>query len=66
MDAGYFVPSEIKRLLDEHDKGIADNRKQLWTMLSFALWHERYGPGTRPSAPVEEPSDGESSVVLRC
>ena len=59
---GLLDPLEVKRLLDEHERGIADHRKPLWTLLAFELWIERYGPGTQA-----KPSqlDDESAVVAR-
>ncbi len=39
---GYFEPAEIKRLIDDHLAGRRDNRKQLWTLFAFQLWHEGY------------------------
>ena len=64
---GYFDPKETTRLLEEHDRGLADHRKPLWTLMAFLMWHERYGPGgsqiraeqTQTAEPVR------SSVVLR-
>lgn len=67
--AGYFDMRAMKQLIDDHDAGVADNRKQLWTLLAFHLWHERYGPGTRSDAPEDDAPpdvDGSSSVLLRC
>jgi asparagine synthase (glutamine-hydrolysing) len=43
---GYFDAREVARLLDEHDRGLADHRKPLWTLLAFQLWSDHYG--TRP------------------
>jgi asparagine synthase (glutamine-hydrolysing) len=37
-DAGFFRPSAIARLLDEHHRHVADHRKPLWTLLMFELW----------------------------
>jgi asparagine synthase (glutamine-hydrolysing) len=39
---GIFNVVEITRLVDEHLRGTRDNRKQLWTLLIFQLWYERY------------------------
>jgi asparagine synthase (glutamine-hydrolysing) len=39
---GYFNYSYVKRLIDDHLKKKKDNRKLLWTLLIFQLWHERY------------------------
>jgi asparagine synthase (glutamine-hydrolysing) len=32
----------VKGLLDEHFSRKRDNRKQLWTLLVFEMWRERY------------------------
>ena len=29
-------------LQDEHDRGVANHRKLLWTLLVFELWHESF------------------------
>jgi len=39
---GFFNYAYIKRLLDEHFEGKKDNRKQLWTLLVFELWYDRF------------------------
>jgi len=31
----------LQRLLREHDQGVQDHRKPLWTLLSFELWRRR-------------------------
>lgn len=50
---GYLDPDEVGRMLDEHDRGVADLRKPLWTLLAFQMWLERFGPGTsRPNQEV--------------
>jgi asparagine synthase (glutamine-hydrolysing) len=54
--AGVFNPSYIARLQDEHEKGIANHRKLLWTLLMFELWHESF---------VETPRRIETSVGSR-
>src|SRR5262249_55025161 len=41
-DRGLFDGAMITRLLDEHVSGRRDNWKQLWTLLSFAVWYDRY------------------------
>jgi asparagine synthase (glutamine-hydrolysing) len=35
---GLFNPVYVQRLLDEHEKGTADHRKLIWTLLMFELW----------------------------
>jgi asparagine synthase (glutamine-hydrolysing) len=51
--AGVFNPNFIARLQDEHERGIANHRKLLWTLLMFELWHESF---------VETPRRIETSV----
>ena len=41
-DRGLFDTTFVNRLLDDHVAGRRDNWKQLWTLLSFAAWHDRY------------------------
>ncbi len=40
--AGFFEPTEVRRLLDEHVAGRADHRKPLWTLMMFELWRRRW------------------------
>lgn len=54
--AGVFNPSYVSRLQDEHERGIANHRKLLWTLLMFELWHESF---------VETPRRIETSVGSR-
>ena len=51
--AGVFRPEYVVRLQDEHEQGIANHRKLLWTLLMFELWHESF---------VETPRRIETSV----
>jgi asparagine synthase (glutamine-hydrolysing) len=39
---GIFQYGAIKRLLDDHLSKTRDNRKQLWTLLMFQMWYQRY------------------------
>ena len=47
---GFFDPGAVARLIGDHLDGRRDNRKQLWTLFAFELWHEGYlsGAATRP------------------
>jgi asparagine synthase (glutamine-hydrolysing) len=51
--AGVFNPAYITRLQDEHERGVANHRKLLWTLLMFELWHESF---------IETPRRIETSV----
>ena len=39
---GFFEPAAVRRLVADHLSGRRDNRKQLWTLFAFELWHEGY------------------------
>jgi asparagine synthase (glutamine-hydrolysing) len=39
---GLFDASYVQRLQDEHERGLANHRKQLWTLLIFELWRENF------------------------
>jgi asparagine synthase (glutamine-hydrolysing) len=39
---GLFNPEAVERLIEGHLARKVDNRKQLWTLLVFQLWAERY------------------------
>ena len=39
---GLFNPPYVKQLLADHFNHRKDNRKELWTLLMFQMWHEKY------------------------
>lgn len=47
---GYFRYPYIRSLLDDHAAGRRDNRMQLWTLMLFQLWHQRYLSAAEPLA----------------
>ncbi|MFN2579047.1 MAG: asparagine synthase (glutamine-hydrolyzing) [Pyrinomonadaceae bacterium] len=51
--SGLFNPEYVAKLRDEHERGNANHRKLLWTLLSFELWRESF---------VETPRRIETSV----
>jgi asparagine synthase (glutamine-hydrolysing) len=51
--AGLFDAAYVQRLQDEHERGVANHRKLLWTLLMFELWHESF---------IETPKRIETSV----
>ncbi len=42
---GFFDPAAVKRLIGDHLSGRKDNRKQLWTLFVFELWHDGHVKG---------------------
>ena len=40
--SGLFDPEYVTRLMDEHERGFANHRKPLWTLLMFELWQESF------------------------
>jgi asparagine synthase (glutamine-hydrolysing) len=38
----YLEPAAIKQLLDDHRTGRQNNRRQLFSLLCFALWHRQF------------------------
>ncbi|MDQ6653973.1 MAG: asparagine synthase (glutamine-hydrolyzing) [Acidobacteriota bacterium] len=52
--AGVFNPEYVTKLQDEHEGGVANHRKLLWTLLMFELWHESF---------IETPRRIETSVT---
>jgi asparagine synthase (glutamine-hydrolysing) len=56
---GFFRPEVVTRILDDHIAGREDLSRQLWGLMAFSLWHDRYAtgvvarpdPGVRPQRP---------------
>jgi len=51
---GLFNPEYVAKLQDQHEHGVANHRKLLWTLLTFELWQESF---------VETPRRIETSVT---
>lgn len=47
---GLFNTGYVRSLLDEHMSHRVDQRKLLWTLLAFQLWHEKWAGATSPSS----------------
>lgn len=47
---GYFNPTEIRRLINEHSSGSHDHHKVLWQLLVLELWHREYIDCARPES----------------
>ncbi|MBC7796681.1 MAG: asparagine synthetase B, partial [Pyrinomonadaceae bacterium] len=39
---GLFEVGYVQKLLREHENGVANNSKQLWTLLIFQLWQQNF------------------------
>jgi asparagine synthase (glutamine-hydrolysing) len=42
LERGYFDPTYVRLLLDEHSRGRRDHSHALWTLWMLELWHRRY------------------------
>jgi asparagine synthase (glutamine-hydrolysing) len=42
LGRGYFEPSAIRQLVDEHLSSRWDHSARLWLLLVFELWHQRF------------------------
>lgn len=40
--SGFFDYTVIKRIMSEHERGVADHRKKLWTLMVFQMWFKRW------------------------
>jgi asparagine synthase (glutamine-hydrolysing) len=59
LQRGYFNPSAIRALLDEHFRGRRDHAGAIWLLLVFELWHRNFLEARRVnhSGFMPEPSD---------
>jgi asparagine synthase (glutamine-hydrolysing) len=39
---GYFVPSVVRRLWDDHQRGARDHAHHLWALMMLELWHRLF------------------------
>jgi asparagine synthase (glutamine-hydrolysing) len=39
---GIFNTEFTKKIIKEHQLGISDNRKQIWSLLSFQMWKDNF------------------------
>jgi asparagine synthase (glutamine-hydrolysing) len=46
---GFFRPEPVGAMLDAHVAGKQDFSRQLWNLLVFSLWHDRYVNGSGPA-----------------
>src|SRR4051794_17721968 len=50
VDRGYFRPEAVRRLIDDHHAGAADNSSKLWTLIQLELWLRTYVDAPVPEA----------------
>ena len=68
---GYFNPSGVRTMLEEHWKGRRDNSGSLWILLMFELWNRNYLDSARDgvaihsntSPPVTLSRDGTGALT---
>ena len=41
-EQGLFEPAFVNKLIAEHEQNVASHHKQLWTLLVFQLWHDKF------------------------
>jgi asparagine synthase (glutamine-hydrolysing) len=55
---GYFKPSTVRRLVDEHVRGVRAWNEQIWNLLMLELWHRTFidqRPAMVPAAVAVNP-----------
>jgi asparagine synthase (glutamine-hydrolysing) len=45
LQRGYFDPTGVRRLLDEHFSGRRNRSAAIWRLLIFELWHRNFLEG---------------------
>jgi asparagine synthase (glutamine-hydrolysing) len=48
---GYFRPAAVARLIDDHVARREDLSRQIWGLMAFTLWVDRYAAVREPAAP---------------
>jgi len=47
LQRGYFQPSFVRQIVDEHLAGKRDHTLRLWQLVVFEKWHEQYAGASR-------------------
>jgi asparagine synthase (glutamine-hydrolysing) len=42
VERGFFRPDAVRKLIDDHHAGAADNSSKLWTLIQLELWLRTY------------------------
>jgi asparagine synthase (glutamine-hydrolysing) len=56
LTRGYFQPSFVRRLVDEHLTGRRDHTLRLWQLVVFERWHALYADWTSNAMPFDIPA----------
>ncbi|HZT75633.1 MAG TPA: asparagine synthase (glutamine-hydrolyzing) [Vicinamibacterales bacterium] len=56
LQRGYFQPSFVRRLVDEHLAGKRDHTLRLWQLVVFERWHRQYVTAERSALPMSAPA----------
>ncbi len=59
MQRGYFNPTGVRRLLDEHFQGRRDHSPRIWRLLMMELWHRNFLEPLMRRMPHETSAVGE-------
>jgi asparagine synthase (glutamine-hydrolysing) len=65
LQRGYFNPSAIKELVNDHLRERRDNSAEIWLLLIFELWHRNFleaSPRESAQTPYARPSPALASV----
>jgi asparagine synthase (glutamine-hydrolysing) len=60
---GYFQPHYVKKIIRQHLMGYADHATELWGLMSFEMWMQRFIDNDTHS-PIRFPKTGPSEVTL--
>ncbi|NOZ55768.1 MAG: hypothetical protein GXO73_03125, partial [Calditrichaeota bacterium] len=39
LQRGLFRPEMVRRLVEEHRRGVVDRQRELWVLLNLEVWH---------------------------
>jgi asparagine synthase (glutamine-hydrolysing) len=59
---GYFNPSGVRAMLEEHWQGRRDNSGSLWILLMFELWHRNYLDSVRGGVSIGSTASSGATI----
>jgi len=63
LQRGYFQPSFVRRIVDEHLAGARDHTLRLWQLVVFERWHQQYVADERSALPHSAPAFPSSASI---